>query len=128
MIIVRFADDFVAGFEHQSDARQFRSDLREQLAKFAFELHPNKTRLIEFGRHAARSRAARGVDKPETFDFLGFTHIRRRTRADDFGSSASRSRRGYEQSWTRSRINCTDAENDPYSSRDSGWRVWCEAT
>jgi hypothetical protein len=75
VIIVRFADDFVAGFEHQADAQQFLSDLRERLAKFSLELHPDKTRLIEFGRNAARARAARGVGKPETFDFLGFTHF-----------------------------------------------------
>ncbi len=65
----------MAGFEHQADAQQFLADLRERFAKFALELHPDKTRLIEFGRNAARDRAARGVRKPETFDFLGFTHI-----------------------------------------------------
>ena len=75
VIIVRFADDFVAGFEHQADAQQFLSDLRERFAKFGLELHPGKTRLIEFGRNAARARAARGDRKPETFDFLGFTHM-----------------------------------------------------
>jgi len=75
VIIVRFADDFVAGFEHQGDAQQFLADLRERFAKFGLELHPDKTRLIEFGRNAARARAARGDGKPETFDFLGFTHI-----------------------------------------------------
>ena len=75
VIIVRFADDFVVGFEHKSDAEQFLSDLRERFAKFNLELHPDKTRLIEFGRNAARARAARGEGKPETFDFLGLTHI-----------------------------------------------------
>ena len=75
VIIVRFADDFVAGFEHQADAQQFLADLRERFAKFGLELHPGKTRLIEFGRNAARARAARGDRKPETFDFLGFTHM-----------------------------------------------------
>ena len=75
VIIVRFADDFVAGFEHQADAQQFLADLRERFATFGLELHPDKTRLIEFGRHASRTRAARGDGKPETFDFLGFTHI-----------------------------------------------------
>jgi RNA-directed DNA polymerase len=75
VIIVRFADDFVAGFEHKSDAEAFLADLRERFAKFNLELHPDKTRLIEFGRNAARNRAARGEGKPETFDFLGFTHI-----------------------------------------------------
>ncbi len=84
VIIVRFADDFVAGFEHQADAQQFLSDLRERLAKFALELHPDKTRLIEFGRNAARARAARGVGKPDTFDFLGFTHFCGKTKNGRF--------------------------------------------
>ena len=84
MIIVRFADDFVAGFEHQADAQRFLADLRERFAKFGLELHPDKTRLIEFGRHAARARAARGVGKPETFDFLGFTHMCGKTRTGRF--------------------------------------------
>ena len=75
VIIVRFADDFVAGFEHRADAEQFLNDLRERFSKFNLELHPDKTRLIEFGRNAARARAARGDGKPETFDFLGFTHM-----------------------------------------------------
>ena len=84
MIIVRFADDFIAGFEHLGDARQFLRDLRERFAKFALELHPDKTRLIEFGRFAAVHRAARGLGKPETFDFLGFTHVCAKTRAGHF--------------------------------------------
>jgi RNA-directed DNA polymerase len=84
MIIVRFADDFVAGFEHQADAQRFLADLRERFAKFGLELHPDKTRLIEFGRHAARARAARGAGKPETFDFLGFTHMCGKTRTGRF--------------------------------------------
>jgi RNA-directed DNA polymerase len=85
MIIVRFADDFTAGFEHQGDAERFLADLRERFAKFALELHPGKTRLIEFGRHAARRRKARRLGKPETFDFLGFTHICGKTRDGRFG-------------------------------------------
>ena len=75
MIVVRFADDFVVGFEKESDATQFLTDLRERLSAFGLVLHPEKTRLIEFGRHAARNRAARGLGKPETFDFLGLTQI-----------------------------------------------------
>jgi len=67
MVIVGFADDFVTGIQHQSDARKHLSDLRERFAKFALELHPDKTRLIEFGRFAARTRVARGAGKPETF-------------------------------------------------------------
>ncbi|MEO8899877.1 MAG: group II intron reverse transcriptase/maturase [Candidatus Dormibacter sp.] len=84
MIVVRYLDDFVAGFEHQGDAEQFLVDLRERLARFALELHTQKTRLIEFGRFAAKDRAARGLGKPETFDFLGFTHICGKTRAGQF--------------------------------------------
>jgi RNA-directed DNA polymerase len=75
VVVVRFADDFVVGFEHKGDAKQFLHDLRERFAKFGLELHPDKTRLIEFGRFAASNRTARGLGKPETFDFLGFTHI-----------------------------------------------------
>jgi hypothetical protein len=75
VIIVRFADDFTVGFEYEEDARRFLVDLRERFAKFGLELHPDKTRLIEFGKHAARRRKSRGLGKPETFDFLGFTHI-----------------------------------------------------
>jgi group II intron reverse transcriptase/maturase len=84
VIIVRFADDFVAGFEHQADAQRFLTDLRQRLAKFGLELHPDKTRLIEFGRHAARRRTVRGVGKPETFDFLGFTHMCGKTKTGRF--------------------------------------------
>jgi group II intron reverse transcriptase/maturase len=75
VIIVRWADDFIVGFEHQADAQRFLAELRGRFAKFGLELHPEKTRLIEFGRFSARNRQARGLGKPETFDFLGFTHI-----------------------------------------------------
>jgi RNA-directed DNA polymerase len=75
VVIVRYADDFVVGFEDEQEARQFLAELRERFAQFGLALHPDKTRLIEFGRHAARRRARRGDGKPETFDFLGFTHI-----------------------------------------------------
>ena len=84
VIIVRFADDFVVGFEHHDDAQRFLSDLRERFAKFGLGLHPDKTRLIEFGRYAVRGRAARGVGKPETFDFLGFTHVCGKTKTGRF--------------------------------------------
>jgi RNA-directed DNA polymerase len=84
VIIVRFADDFIVGFEHEDDARRFLEELRGRFAKFSLELHPGKTRLIEFGRHAARKRAARGDGKPETFAFLGFTHICAATRNGRF--------------------------------------------
>jgi group II intron reverse transcriptase/maturase len=84
MIIVRWADDFVVGFQHQGDAKQFQRDLRERFEKFSLELHADKTRLIEFGRFAAAHRSQRGLDKPETFDFLGFTHICGKGRSGSF--------------------------------------------
>jgi RNA-directed DNA polymerase len=93
MIIVRYADDFIVGFQHESDARRFLDTMRERLREFALSLHPEKTRLIEFGRFAAQNRKRRGLGKPETFNFLGFTFIcgkskrgkfllRRKSRAD----------------------------------------------
>jgi RNA-directed DNA polymerase len=84
MVIVRFADDFIVGFEHRDDAERFYADLRERFAGFALELNADKTRLIEFGRFAALDRRRRGVGKPETFDFLGFTHICAKTRNGRF--------------------------------------------
>ena len=80
VVITRFADDFIVGFQYQDDAERFLAELRGRLAKFSLELHPDKTRLIEFGPHAARDRTARGEGKPETFTFLGFRHIARMTR------------------------------------------------
>jgi len=74
MIVVRYADDLVAGFQHQTDAERFLCDFVGRLAKFGLEIHPEKTRLIEFGRFAASDRQKRGKGKPETFTFLGFTH------------------------------------------------------
>ena len=84
MIVTRFADDFVVGFQHRGEAKRFLHDLRERFAKFNLELHPEKTRLIEFGRFAASNRAAVGLGKPETFDFLGLTHICGKTRNGGF--------------------------------------------
>jgi hypothetical protein len=75
VLYVRFADDLVAGFEYKEDAQRFLAELRTRLEKFALTLHPEKTRLIAFGRFAALNRAERGLPKPETFNFLGFTHI-----------------------------------------------------
>jgi group II intron reverse transcriptase/maturase len=75
VIIVRYADDAVLGFEHRAEAERFLAQLRERLGKFGLELHPEKTRLMEFGRFAAERRKRRGEGKPETFNFLGFTHI-----------------------------------------------------
>jgi RNA-directed DNA polymerase len=80
IIVVRYADDAVLGFEHRNEAEAFLEQLRERMRKFGLELHPEKTRLIEFGRFAAEDRTRRGEGKPDTFDFLGFTHICGKTR------------------------------------------------
>jgi group II intron reverse transcriptase/maturase len=84
MIIVRYADDLVVGFEHESDARRFWDAMRERLQGFSLALHPDKTRLIEFGCHAAANRKQRGLGKPETFNFLGFTVICGKSRRGNF--------------------------------------------
>src|ERR1700682_3232068 len=84
MIIVRYADDFIVGFEHERDARRFLDEMRERLQKFALSLNPEKTRLIEFGRLAVQNRRARGLGKPETFNFLGFTFICGKSRKGKF--------------------------------------------
>jgi RNA-directed DNA polymerase len=75
MIVVRYADDLVVGFQHRTDAERFLREFKDRMAKFGLELHPDKTWLIEFGRYAARDREQRGEGKPETFTFLGFTHF-----------------------------------------------------
>src|SRR5882672_4653990 len=101
MTIVRFADDAVLGFEHEAEARSFLEELRARFAEFSLSLHPDKTRLIEFGRHAAANREKRGCGKPETYTFLGFTFIcgksrkgrfliRRKTRADRMRATLKR--------------------------------------
>ena len=84
VVIVRYADDFVIGFQRRDDAERFRSDLTRRLARFGLELADEKTRLIEFGRFAAMNRQRRGDRKPETFAFLGFTHICAKTRTGRF--------------------------------------------
>src|SRR5215471_9992193 len=80
VVVVRFADDQIVGFEHEHEAKAFLQDLHERLREFELALHPDKTRLIRFGRHAATQRARLGEGKPETFDFLGFTHFCTRSR------------------------------------------------
>jgi RNA-directed DNA polymerase len=84
VVVVRFADDFVVGFEHRDDAERFWSDLRERLARFSLELNAEKTRLIRFGRFAAQQCQERGLGKPDTFRFLGFTHICGKSRSGRF--------------------------------------------
>ena len=84
MIIVRYADDFIVGFQHEADARCFLDAMRERLQEFTLSLHPEKTRLIEFGRLAVENRKRRGRGKPETFTFLGFIFICNKTRRGKF--------------------------------------------
>ena len=82
--IVRYADDIIVGFEHETDARHFWEAMRKRLQEFSLTLHPEKTRLLEFGRHAAAKRKQRGLGKPETFNFLGFTFICGKSRRGTF--------------------------------------------
>jgi len=84
MIVTRYADDFIVGFQHRSDANEFLGELRERLRNFSLELHPDKTRLLEFGRYAAERRAGRGEGRPETFNFLGFTHMCGKSKAGSY--------------------------------------------
>jgi group II intron reverse transcriptase/maturase len=84
VIVVRFADDIVVGFQYQAEAERFWKELKERMEKFQLELHPEKTRLLEFGRDAAENRKKLGLGRPETFDFLGFTHICGKTKAGRF--------------------------------------------
>ena len=82
VVVVRYADDLVVGFQSRTEAERFLKEFRERLAKFGLELHAEKTRLIEFGRFAVENRNRRGVGKPETFTFLGFTHYCGKLRKD----------------------------------------------
>src|SRR4029077_10839638 len=84
VVVVRYADDIILGFQHQADADRFLENLKERLGMFGLELHPDKTRRIEFGRFAEENRRRRGEGKPETFDFLGFTHISGKNRLGRF--------------------------------------------
>jgi group II intron reverse transcriptase/maturase len=90
VIIVRYADDIVAGFENRADAERFLQEWKDRLQKFGLELHPDKTRLIEFGRHAAENRKLRGEGKPEVFNFLGFTQCVERLERPAGSSSSAR--------------------------------------
>jgi RNA-directed DNA polymerase len=104
MIVVRFADDAVVGFERREDAERFLADLRDRFAEFNLELADEKTRVIEFGRFAARTRKARGLSKPESFDFLGFTHVCGKTRKTGrFALERVTRRSGCGRSYARSR-------------------------
>lgn len=130
VIIVRYADDFVIGFREESDARRCLAALGERFAKFGLELHPEKTRLIEFGRYAEERRAKRGDGLPETFDFLGFTHISGKTRRGDFTIHRKTSKKKFQ-------AKLADLKNKLWRQRHQalatvgGWlqgvyRGWCQ--
>ncbi len=130
VILVRYADDFVLGFEHRSEAGRFLEELRERLAKFGLELHPAKTRLIELGRWALAKRRGRGEGKPETCGFLGFTHI-----CEINGKSGRFVVRrgmvpasGCGRSWRRLRARYGHGCRRRRARPASGCGRWCEAT
>jgi len=130
VIIVRYADDFVIGFREESDARRCLAALQERFAKFGLELHPEKTRLIEFGRYAEERRARRGLGPPETFDFLGFTHISGKTRRGDFTIHRKTSRKKFQAKLTELKTELSRRLHDDLSRvgawLESVFRGWCQ--
>ena len=120
MIIVRYADDIVVGFEHEADARRFLDAMRARLEAFSLSLHPDKTRLIEFGRLAAARRARCGLGKPETFNFLGFTFICGKSRRASSCSSGRPAATACGRSSRRSRRSCGGEGTSRSPSRGDG--------
>src|SRR6266581_4136788 len=127
MIIVRYADDGVLGFEREQDAKLFLEQLQERLRKFGLELHPEKTRLIEFGRYAAERRKKRKERKPETFNFLGFTHIcGPPTRRANSPCTGRRSASAWQPGSKNCGSNCDSECTHRRRRRGSGSRKWWE--
>ena len=120
MIVVRYADDIIVGFEHATDAQRFRDAMRARLQEFSLSLHPDKTRLFEFGRHAADRRAQRGFGKPETFNFLGFTFVCGSSRRGRFLVERKTAATACEPSSGRSRRRCDGGGTSRSPSRGSG--------
>ena len=120
VIIVRFADDYIVGFQHREDAERFLAELRERLARFCLELAGEKTRLIEFGRFAAERRRARDLGKPETFDFWASPTSVGRTGRDGSRCGAARAPSGCGRSYGWSRTNSSIAGICQSPSRGSG--------
>ena len=130
VIMVRYADDFVIGFREESDARKCLEALKERLLKFGLELHPDKTRLIEFGRYAEERRAKRGEGPPETFDFLGFTHISGKTRRGDFTIHRKTSRKKFQAKLAAIQERLSQRRHDDLSEvgawLQSVFSGWCQ--
>lgn len=128
--IVRYADDFVIGFREESDARRCLADLKERFTKFGLELHPEKTRLIEFGRYAEERRMRRGAGPPETFDFLGFTHISGKTRRGDFTIHRKTSRKKFQAKLADLKETLSRRRHDDLAMvgawLQSVFRGWCQ--
>ena len=124
VIIVRYCDDCIVGFQHKDDAEQFLSDLRARFHRFHLALHPEKPRLMECGRWASERRQRRGQGKPETFDFLGFTHICSKTRTGKFTVRRKTSAKsGSARSCRRSNRACGSGCTGPSGSLGHGSRV-----
>ena len=130
VIIVRYADDFVIGFREEADARKCLAALQDRMTKFGLELHPDKTRLIEFGRYAEERRAKRGDAPPETFDFLGFTHISGKTRRGDFTIHRKTSRKKFQAKLTALKEQLFRKRHDDLAEvgawLQSVFRGWCQ--
>jgi len=130
VIIVRYADDFVIGFREESDARRCLAVLGERLAKFGLELHAEKTRLIEFGRYAEERRAKRGDGPPETFDFLGFTHISGKTLGGEFTIHRRTSRKKFQAKLAELKETLSRRRHDDLARvgewLQSVYRGWCQ--
>jgi group II intron reverse transcriptase/maturase len=128
--IVRYADDFVIGFREESDARKCLAALGERCAKLGLELHSEKTRLIEFGRYAEERRAKRGDGPPETFDFLGFTHISGKTRRGDFTIHRKTSRKKFHAKLADLKKKLSRRRHDDLAQvgawLHSVYRGWCQ--
>jgi hypothetical protein len=111
--LVRYADDFVMGFQHEQDARAMHAALVARLAKFGLELHPNKTRVLQFGRVACEARQRHGLPKPETFEFLGFTHIAGQSRRGGFQLKRRTSRKKRRAGLARIKVECQRRRHAP---------------
>ena len=120
VVFVRYADDIVAGFEHEADGKRFWDAMRMRLEQFSLELHGEKTRLLEFGRHAAARRQKKGLGKPETFKFLGFRFICGRSGEEHSSFSERPERTGWDQGSETSRRSCVTACTTPFPNRGDG--------
>ena len=129
VIIVRYADDIVVGFEHEAEAKRFQMDLQQRMEKFALSLHPDKTRLIEFGRFAARDRVRRAgwVNRRRSSSLVSFISAAARARGTS-SSSGSHARIACGPPCGKSRRRCGGACMTPSRSRESGWRKWYGVT